>query len=69
MEKLKFKSKFKKEINDMILYEKAMNFKYSDKLYLYDLDNYFFIINKKIKNITKEEFHNYIYNRCVQQDA
>lgn len=62
MEKLKFKSKFKKEINDMILYEKAMNFKYSDKLYLYDLDNYFFTINKKVKNITKEEFNNYIYN-------
>lgn len=62
MEKLKFKSKFKKEINDMILYEKAMNFKYSNKLNLYDLDNYFFTINKKIKNITKEEFNNYIYH-------
>lgn len=62
MEKLKFKSKFKKEINDMVLYEKAMNFKHSNKLYLYDLDNYFFTINKNNKTITEEDFNNYIYN-------
>ena len=43
---IKFKSVFKKDINNMLLYEQAMNFKYSDKLNLYDLDNYFI---KKLK--------------------
>ncbi len=59
---IRYKSVFKNEINDMISYEKAMNFKHSDKLYLYDLDNYFFTINKKSKNITEEDFNSYIYN-------
>lgn len=59
---IKYKSVFKNDLKHMILYEKAMNFKYSNKLYLYDLDNYFFSINKKKKNITEEDFNNYIYN-------
>lgn len=59
---IKYKSVFKNDIENMILYEKAMNFKHSNKLYLYDLDNYFLSINKKKKNITKEDFDNYIYN-------
>ena len=59
---IKFKSVFKNDMSDMLLYEQAMNFKYSDKLYLYDLDNYFININKKNKNINEEEYYNYIYN-------
>mgnify|MGYP002860640110 FL=1 len=59
---IKYKSVFKNSIKDLILYEKAMNFKHNDKLYLHDLDNYFLYINKKNKNITEEDFNNYIYN-------
>ncbi len=59
---IKFKSVFKKDINNMLLYEQAMNFKYSDKLNLYDLDNYFISINKKTKDINEEDYYNYIYN-------
>ena len=55
---LKYKSVFRNDIKNMILYEKAMNFKYSSKSYLYDLDNFFL----SVKNITKEDFNNYIYN-------
>ena len=59
---IKYKSVFKNDIKDIILYEKAMNFKHSNKFYLYDLDNYFLSVNKKNKNITEEDFNNYIYN-------
>lgn len=62
MEKLKYKSIFKNDINNMILYENAMDFKYNSKLYLYDLDNYFLSIDKKNKNITEADFNNYIYD-------
>lgn len=59
---IKFKSVFKNDINNMLLYEQAMNFKNSDKLDLYDLDNYFVNINKKSQKINEEEYYNYIYN-------
>lgn len=58
---IKYKSIFKNDMDNMILYEKAMNFKHSNKLYLFDLDNYFTTINKKVKSITEEDFNNYIY--------
>ena len=59
---IKFKSVFKDDMSNMLLYEQAMNFKHSDKLDLYDLDNYFININKKIKGINEEDYYNYIYN-------
>ena len=58
---LKYKSIFKDDIHNMLLYEKAMNFKKGNKIALYDLDSYFSKINKKNKNITEEEFNFYIY--------
>ena len=33
---IKFKSVFKDDMSNMLLYEQAMNFKHSDKLDLYD---------------------------------
>ena len=59
---IKYKSIFKKDIENLIMYENAMNFKSNSKLALLDLDKYFISINKSIKNITKEEYYNYIYN-------
>ena len=59
---IKYKSIFKKDIENLIMYENAMNFKSNSKLALLDLDRYFISINKSIKNITKEEYYNYIYN-------
>ncbi len=59
---IKYNSIFKKEITSMLLYEKAMNFKYCNKSHLCDLDNYFISINKENKQITETEFNNYIYN-------
>ena len=58
---LKYKSIFKDDIHDMLLYEKAMNFKRGNKIALYDLDCYFSKINKRSKNITEDEFDFYIY--------
>lgn len=59
---LKYKSIFKDDINRLIMYENAMNFKNTSKIDLYDLDNYFIHIKKNKKTLTEDEFKNYIYD-------